>query len=232
MDPLLIPKAKTLVQQIITNFREDLIAGKLLPGQRLPSESKLSSQLGASRTSVREAMKHLAALGVVEIRRGEGTYVAIGLTSEKLNPLEFALILDPGDSRELLELRRLIDLGCCELVALHATEEDFLFLNTLAIEYKKIVESNGNAVKVAAKDIEFHKAFLCATHNRLLEKIGNTVLALFTKSIIRAVSDLEVARKGTEHHLNMVEAIRHRDVDQIKEIVESHLSVWYKRFSD
>jgi GntR family transcriptional repressor for pyruvate dehydrogenase complex len=226
-----VANSQTLVQQIITQVRENLVTGQLLPGDRLPSEANLVEQFGVGRTSVREAMKVLAALGVIEIRRGEGTFVATGPSFEMLNPLEFALILDPGESSELLELRRIIDLGCSNLVARHATEEDLERLSSLAGEYRQLVESGADVPQIAAKDLEFHKAFLEATRNRSLIKVGRTVLALFTKSILKAVADRKVAEKGVEHHLEIVEAIRRHEVDRIADIVDRHLSIWYARVS-
>ena len=63
---------KTFVQRIIAEIRDKLVKGSLHPGDRLPPEDKLAEQFGVGRTSLREAMKALSALGVVEVRRGEG----------------------------------------------------------------------------------------------------------------------------------------------------------------
>ncbi len=119
----LVADKRTLVQRIMAAVRDGLVKGDLVPGDRLPSETELIKQFGVGRTSVREAMRGLVALGVIEIRRGDGTFVANGDSLQMLNPVEFSLLLE-GQSKELLEFRRIIDLGCCSLVIQKATEAD------------------------------------------------------------------------------------------------------------
>jgi GntR family transcriptional repressor for pyruvate dehydrogenase complex len=218
---------RTLVQRIISEIQDLLVKGALLPGDRLPPEGKLASQFGVGRTSVREAMKILAALGVVEIRRGDGTFIAKGDSIQLLNPLEFALILEKGESQELLELRRVIDLGCCDLVVHRAREEDLERLATLAEEHRRLVRARASSEIIGAKDIEFHRAFLESTRNRPLIKVGRTIWALFVRSILRAEDPRAVTRMSVQHHTDLVRAIQARDAEKARRIVESHLAMWY-----
>lgn len=218
---------KTLVQQIISEIQDRLVKGALRAGDRLPPEGKLAAQFGVGRTSVREAMKVLAALGVVEIRRGDGTFVATGDSFQLLNPLEFALILERGEARELLELRRVIDLGCCDLVVRRATKEDVDRLSTLARKHRALVEAGAAPELIGAKDIEFHRAFLEATRNRPMIKVGRTIWAMFVKSILNAVDPYPVAKTSVQHHSEIVHAIQSGDVEKAKQTIEAHLAMWY-----
>ncbi len=218
---------RTLVQRIISKIQERLVKGALRAGDRLPPEGELAAQLGVGRTSVREAMKVLSALGVVDIRRGDGTFVASGDSFQLLNPLEFALILGRGDARELLELRRVIDLGCCDLVVQRATKDDMEGLSSLAKQHKTLVEAGAAAELIGAKDIEFHRAFLGATRNRPMIKVGRTIWALFVQSILNAEDPQPVSKKSVQHHLDIVRAIEAGNVEKAKEIIEAHLAMWY-----
>ncbi len=218
---------RTLVQRIIAEIQERLVKGDLRAGDRLPPEGQLGAQFGVGRTSVREAMKVLSALGVVEIRRGDGTFIATGDSFQLLNPLEFALILERGDARELLELRRVIDLGCCDLVVQRATDEDLERLAELAKEHKALVEAGATPEIIGAKDVEFHRAFLGATRNRPMIKVGRTIWALFVKSILKADDPQAVTEKSVRHHEDIVHAIQTRNVERAKKIIEAHLAMWY-----
>jgi GntR family transcriptional repressor for pyruvate dehydrogenase complex len=222
-----IADRKTLVQRIISEFQELLVRGALLPGDRLPPEGELAGQFGVGRTSVREAMKVLAALGVVEVRRGDGTFVAKGNSFQLLNPLEFALILESGEARELLELRRIIDLACCDLVVQRATAEDLARLSALAEEHRGLVSAGASPKVIGAKDVEFHRAFLESTQNRPLIKVGRTIWALFVRSILEAQDPRTVTRTSVQHHTDLVRALRARDAEKARRIVESHLAIWY-----
>jgi len=86
-------KEKTVVQKIIDEIRNSLIKEELLPGDKLPSEEQLCKIFSVSRISVREAIKMLSALGVVIIKRGDGTYISKGIDSSVTNSLVFQLIL-------------------------------------------------------------------------------------------------------------------------------------------
>jgi GntR family transcriptional regulator, transcriptional repressor for pyruvate dehydrogenase complex len=223
---------KTFVQRIIAEIRDKMVKGSLLPGDRLPPEGTLAEQFGVGRTSLREAMKALSALGVVEVRRGDGTFIAIGDSFQLLNPLEFSLILERGEAGELLELRRIVDLGCCDLVLKRATEEDLKCLSRIAEEHRELVERSADPVLIGSKDVEFHRAFLETTRNRPLIKVGRTVWALFTSSVIHMVGDRPFALKGVAHHVGIIRAIRSGDIAKLKQIVEIHLSSWYAHIAN
>ena len=100
--PRLSPVAnrKTLVQRIISEIQDRLVKGALRAGDRLPPEGKLAAQFGVGRTSVREAMKVLAALGVIEIRRGDGTYVSESMSARIFDRLLFQLLLSDTDKKK------------------------------------------------------------------------------------------------------------------------------------
>ena len=109
-------KSESVVQQVINCLTDGMISGELRPGDRLPSEPELASQLGVARTSVREATKILTYLGVLESRRSEGTFVAGGFSESMIDPMVYGIILGRGkDFDSLIELRELIEYGIMRL---------------------------------------------------------------------------------------------------------------------
>ena len=116
-----VPRRASLVEGIIDAFRQDIIASRLRPGQRVPSEFDLAERFQVSRSAVREAMKTLQAIGVVAIRRGDGTYIVEQPSESLLNPLVFAVLLETARPAELVELRLLLEVGYCQLAATAVT---------------------------------------------------------------------------------------------------------------
>ena len=99
-------KSESVVQQVINCLTDGMVSGELKPGDRLPSEPELAAQLGVARTSVREATKILAYLGVLESRRSEGTFVANGFQESMIDPMVYGVILNGArDFDSLMELR-------------------------------------------------------------------------------------------------------------------------------
>lgn len=86
----------SVVQRVLDQITQWIIAGKLAPGDQIPTEFELSQSLGVSRNSVREAIKILVYLGVLEIRRAEGTFVCSGASVRMFNPLLYQIILSAG----------------------------------------------------------------------------------------------------------------------------------------
>ena len=100
------------VQQIIDAFTQRLMDGQLRPGDQIPTEVELSERFGVARNTVREAIKILVALGVLEIRRPVGTFVCSGFTGAMISPMLYGIILSRGDGYdELLDLREIMETG-------------------------------------------------------------------------------------------------------------------------
>ena len=95
------------VDFVVDSIKELLLGKKVFPGDRLPPETELCRLLSVSRGSVREAMKILSALGIVEVKRGDGTYISTGSGEVMFDPLLFSLIVSQPAFAELKELRRM-----------------------------------------------------------------------------------------------------------------------------
>jgi GntR family transcriptional repressor for pyruvate dehydrogenase complex len=226
----------SVVEQIIETFKQGLIRGELKPGQRLPSELELSQQLGVGRSALREAMKVMQAIGVVTIRQGDGTYIIDQPSPTLLSPLVFAIMLEAGASHELFELRKLIEIGYCELAAQNASEADFARIEAAQQTLEAFIERRQSDIETLAHlDLDFHFAILDATHNPLVIKIGRTVEELYFVSIRNTLAREENLEKVIANHRAIVAAIRSGQPEAIRAAVQQSLLNWneeVKRLAD
>jgi GntR family transcriptional repressor for pyruvate dehydrogenase complex len=216
----------SVVEQIIETFKTHIMKGELRPGQRLPSETELSQQLGVGRSAVREAMKILEAMGVVTIQQGNGTFISDKPSSKLLNPLMFAIMLEAGMALEFYELRYTTQVGYCELAAEKATEADWQAIETAATALEKYVENPDYDFKTLCDlDLQFHYAILDATHNPLIIKIGRTVEELFFNSFYTSMSG---SGNIVRHHQIIMNGLRDGSPQAIRQAVATSLDYWKK----
>jgi len=225
-------RVESAVDRVLNSFKEALITGELVPGGRIPSELELSKQLAVSRGSVREAMKILSAFGIVEIRRGNGTYIAQSDHKVVFDPLLFSLILSRAKMKELVELRELMEFAIVKLVIQNADDEDHLAIEEKIHEMEDLIRSKNSQPKLLAQsDVDFHYALGKATKNHLVEKIYNFVIDFFTPSIRLTHEKQERGQYALAYHKKIYEALKDRDVDRAIAAVEGSIMEWKKRAS-
>lgn len=219
---------RSVVDTIIETFKQALISGELKPGQRLPSEAELVKQFGVGRSAIREAMKILQALGVVRIQQGNGTYIVDEPSPTMLNPLIFAMLLETGMSSNLVELRRLMEIGYCELAAQHATEADWDTIEAAALAHADYARQPDPDIEHLARlDLEFHRAILNASHNALVIQLGHAIEELFfaaMRNTYLAITDN--FEQSIRFHREIIDAIRAADPTQIHQAIEDSLIYW------
>lgn len=102
---------KSVVERITDQITNAIINGELKPGDKIPTEVELCESFGVGRNSVREAIKVLEAYGVLEIRRADGTYIRQGYDDKMLYPILYGIILQKDSKEQIVELRKVIDVG-------------------------------------------------------------------------------------------------------------------------
>ena len=222
-------KRPSVVEEIIGIFKEKLINGELRLGDKLPSETHLMEQMGVSRTALRESIKMLSALGVIEVRQGDGTYVVEEASSKTLDPIVFAILIESGMNKEILELRTLLEVGYCQLAAEKATEREMDLIRKAADAFEEKINSNEKEIDELTKaDLQFHYSIMEATKNPLIIRISRAVEELFFSSIRRTISKIEGRQWGVEGHRNIIKAIEGNDANRIREAVVMSLDRWSK----
>ena len=170
----------SVVEQTINFLTDAIIRRELKPGSKIPTEIELSEKLGVSRNTVREAIKTLIFMGVLEIRRPEGTFVRSGFTESLIDPMVYGIILNQDDSYDsLMELREMTEVGVMRLVMEKASDEEIEKLR----EPLSALEAACRAEKpdldtVFNADNAFHEAINELGGNQMVIKISNIVRML------------------------------------------------------
>jgi GntR family transcriptional repressor for pyruvate dehydrogenase complex len=157
----------TLSSQIVTHIRDALFAGDLSPGDVLGSESELAKKFGVSRMSVRDALRSLEAMGIVDIKMGSkgGATVAEGHSERFADSLAIQLVLIGVSKDDVLEARAAIESMAASLAARHATPQDRKRMSDLL---DAAAEKLDNPVETQKLGEEFHMAVAEASHNKVL----------------------------------------------------------------
>jgi len=167
----------SVVLKVISRIKEALINRDIRPGDYLPSEEELTRNLGVGKSSVREAVKMLQAMGVAEVRRGQGTVIREQPGEDILEPMIFQLILQEGDISDLIDLRMMFEPAYSLMAMKRADEADLQRIRETISHFEDVI---AQGKQTAADDIAFHLEILRTTYNPYVIKIGETILELFT----------------------------------------------------
>lgn len=216
-------RSQSAVDTVVDTVRRLLVERKLKPGDLLPSENEIASVLAISRGSIREAMKILSAFGVVEIRRGNGTYVASSVVGMLFDPALFNLLVTPHEIGELAELRSLVEEGIVKLAIEHAQDSDFSAIGQICDEMTIQADSgalrNGDSGKdMLGMDRLYHSELGRLTGNRLVAQVYDFVIDLLAPTMRPGF--------GIETHLKLVRALRERNTELALDMVREHDDVW------
>ncbi len=214
-------KNVNLSQRVMESIKAALLDRSLKPGDRLPTETELCLSLGVGKSSVREAIKMLEVLGVVEARQGEGTFISNVIPEHSLNPLVYQLLIDYGNNDDILELRRMFEPAFCLLAMQNADAEDIDRLKKQLLCFEKKVKAG---TQQAEDDLEFHYCMLEATHNPFVIRIGRTVMQLFLASIGRSMQTIPL--QALQDHSQILEAFIQKDAAALTRAVEQSFCGW------
>jgi len=213
---------RTYVAEAIRTIKDMILDGRLAPGQRLPPERSLSEALGVSRPTVREAIRSLQAMNILESRHGAGTFVASLSVDELLRPLQFVLSLAGGGLDHLFEVRLLLEPGAAALAAARASEEQVAGLRDCAARAE--AEAVENAEAMLLLDTELHERIVEASGNPLLQHLWAATSALGAESRAYTVRLPGVRPQTiTEHHA-IVDAIAARDAAAAEAAMTEHIT--------
>lgn len=213
----------SLVEQVIERITDAVLNHELSPGDQLPTEDQLTKVFRVGKSSVREAIKVLQALGVVEVRRGEGTFVTDGSSGMMFNPLLYNLMLEPSSLEKLIELRLIFEPAYTVLAMRNATQEDLENIRAAKERFEILAKKNQ---QTGYDDIEFHKSILYATHNNYVFKIGEMVLRLLVESVGKGTKFSP--QQSIDDHERIYQAILSRDQTKVEEAVIKSFKGWVR----
>lgn len=210
----------TLTGDICRKMVSHLIRGDWVEGERIPPERELCIQLGVGRASLREALKALEIMGMIETRLGDGTYVCA--RSEFLSrPLLWAITGSAQtESQELVEARKLIEVELAGLAAERATAEDL----TSIVHYVEVMEAALDNYRLFQEsDVNFHLSIGRAAHNRILLNALQLIRNLMQQWIGSALSISGVGAAAVEQHKKILSAIQEKNPSAARTAMQEHL---------
>jgi GntR family transcriptional regulator, transcriptional repressor for pyruvate dehydrogenase complex len=197
---------------------ERLILKRLKPGDKLPAERELAAILKVSRGSIRDAIRSLELVGLVEPRQGTGTIVRD--RRGESNPFASALKRRKEAVSELLEFRKMLEPPLAARAAVHASAEEIAELQAILNRQ----EQKQNQGKLAvAEDAEFHYNVALASGNSVVLKVIDIVMDLLRETRIRSLQVDGRAQKSFEGHCRILEAIQRRDSEAAETAMLQHI---------
>jgi GntR family transcriptional repressor for pyruvate dehydrogenase complex len=215
-----VEKREATTTEIARRLLRYLLSGAFEPGHRLPSERTLASELAVGRSVIREALKALVLLGIVEVRQGDGTFLRSTESELLPNVIGWGLILGTRSTKDLIEVRRHLEVLSAGLAA-ERREEDAL--SRMWAELDAMYAATGDADAFVAADIGLHLAIAGATGNAVLLQIMTNVRALLRAWITKNVEHLDDTRPIADEHRPVVEAIQARDPVRAREAMQAHV---------
>lgn len=200
-------------------IREYILTNRLPPGSELPPETELVKQLGISRNSVREAVKALSALGMIEVRRGSGLYVGDFSLDPLLDSLSYNVWMELDALNDLLQVRRVLETGMIGRAIEKMQPADHAKLRVILAEMKARAEKNQ---EFPEEDREFHRClFLCLNNKVLLKLLDN-----FWLMLRRAIENFDIANvtvmRTYYDHAEIAEAVMGGDVETARVKLGQH----------
>jgi len=218
----------TLGEQVAEQLAEQISHGRWQPGERLPSEAELCAAMHIGRSTLREALKSLAFVGLVQMRPGEGTYVTDGtqILVERLRAR--GLLRTEKELEDVGEARLILETELAALAAERADASDFENLESILAEMKRSLEGGGR--EYAELDVDFHLAIAKSSKNRLLHELLAPIREVLQEFIAKSQELPGIKESAHDHHGRILAALKKRDPDKARRAMRAHLQTCEKAF--
>jgi GntR family transcriptional regulator, transcriptional repressor for pyruvate dehydrogenase complex len=207
-------------EEIAEQIQQLILKGVLKPGDRLPSERELAVKLGVGRSSLRDAIRTLEVMGILEPRQGHGTVVREPSAEALVVPLTNVLMRKREMIAELLDVRRMIEPALAARAAKNATPEEVAQLEEILKRQEVKVRRGEPAIE---EDDEFHYAIARAARNGVVLKVLDVLMDLLRESRARSLQVPGRKNKSYAGHRRVLSAIRRRDGAAAESAVRKHL---------
>ncbi len=217
-------RTNKVYNQIINQIKISIKKGELKKGDRLPSERKLSEQLGVSRATVREAIRSLEIMGLVQCLQGEGNFITNNLENSLIEPISLMFMLNQGKINEISELRRALELESVKLASKKISDLSIKKLEELC----SIIENSNNEAKRAEADKELHYEIAKASENILIINILNAS-SLLIENLIKDVRVKILRNENADiinlQHRSLVNDLKNKDTKNAVNHMNEHMEL-------
>lgn len=215
---------KRLSDSVLDEIGRMFDSGELKEGDKLPNQNALAAQLGVSRASLRESLHTLALMGVLEQRPGFGTVVRGRVPANFSECLGLPLISDANETIELVEARRIIEIGNVELAVKHITGSGVSELGRIIANMDRAVRETNQADYVR-HDADFHHHLAKATGNRFMVHLFLTIRRIMEQFITESFSALPaMLERSLADHRRIYEAVKRRDPKRAVSEMSRHMA--------
>lgn len=211
-----------VTDEAIARIRDMLLSGALRPGDRLPPEKQLSEMLGVSRNSLREAVRALELIRVLDVRRGDGTFVTDLDPGGLLEAMSFVVDVHGGDTLiEVFDVRRILEAESSARAALRMSPEVVAELRSLTAS----VERSSDINALVRHDMEFHSLIARTGGNNylagLLDALGSQTVRA---RVWRGLTEANAVERTLREHEQIVDALADGDAELVRALVTVHVS--------
>ncbi|MEU3465747.1 FadR/GntR family transcriptional regulator [Streptomyces sp. NPDC006733] len=211
-----------VTDEAIEKIKEMIVSGALRPGDRLPKESELAAELGLSRNSLREAVRALSLIRILDVRQGDGTYVTSLDPQLLLEAMSFVVDFHRDDTvLEFLAVRRILEPAATAMAALRIpdTELDMLQGKLDALGPEPSVE------ELVASDLEFHRGIVQASGNSVLCSLLDGLSGPTTRARVwRGLTQQDAVSRTLHEHQAILSALRDRDAEAARSWATVHIA--------
>jgi len=211
-----------VTDEAIDKIKDMIVSGELRPGDRLPKEADLAERLGLSRSSLREAVKALSLIRVLDVRQGDGTYVTSLEPELLLDAMTFVVDFHRDDTvLRFLEVRRILEPAATAMAAQHMSEEDIAGLRVLLDK----LDDDTDVEALVANDLEFHRRIAAGSGNPVLCSLIDGLSGPTTRARVwRGLTQEGAVARTREQHVAIYEAIAAREPELARSWATVHVA--------
>lgn len=212
-----------LPQQVAQGLQSILAAGTFKPGDRLPTEGELARQYHVGRNSVREAVRQLEMLGVVEVLQGDGTFVRAPDPGRVIEPFRVVMALSNHSTQQVLEFRMALEPGIAALAAERATPVQVERLRRL-LDRKVRMQRRNRPEAVLDTDLDYHLALADAANNPLIHDVAMALLGLLREFRLSLIRQAYFADELTACERRVLDAVAAHRPAEAAQAMQEHMA--------
>ena len=218
---LITPIKKTrIAEEVADRIRVLMLDGTFPPGEPLPSERHLAERFGVSRGSIRDALRTLETIGLLETRHGQGTFPHELSVDRLVAPLASVMAYRSDLQDELLDVRRMFEPAVARVAALRAKDEDLADLQRILDTQRQKLKTNQSAI---VEDTAFHAILARSTRNRVVMSIMATLNDLLVESRTHSLEQKGRPARSIDGHEAVVAALRRKDAEGASQAMYNHI---------
>jgi len=209
-----------LSEVVIKAIKNAILEGKIKPGEKIPTENELVEQFQVSRIVIREALKHIEATGLLEIRRGSGMFVTDSGQKAIGDAFNNAILMQHIDLLEITEARLLFEPMVAGLAAEKRTEEHLEELRKCIVKTQKLVD---NKIPAKSENIHFHKIIAEATQTRVISLMMQTLLYSLEQWAPPGEKHWKRDKAALAFHKKIFDAVKNKNSQQAAAQEQDHI---------